>query len=379
MIPLGDSIVYCYEHKEKISSIIFPESQNKINVIEMIMATAQPTTPSGQLSDRTETFFGRYKTIHRPIPMIPTTFNKTFADISVERAQQIIDMNKEIVIAYSGGIDSTFVLIQFLKLLTNTSRITLIMDQNGIKENPTFYHEHIKNKLNIITLDSYHARFKPTADQVMVSGDQIPQIFNCTLSSILDNRFSDWKPWAIKNFDSVHKAQWFLETIDPWLKKAPFEITTIFDYAWWAGFSLRWDNSRCRQLKWNDSYDKTIYDNNVLSFFRTDDYQLWSIFNHDKKIKTTPESFKYVMKDDIFNFDGNQDYYDSKTSYPSNGLGMNKDSSFDSSRKIEVLYNNDKLPLIVDNNLNFFFKSDLKNNASEFQKILNPIDNGEWY
>jgi hypothetical protein len=85
------------------------------------------------------------------------------------------------------------------------------------------------------------------------------------------------------------------------------------------------------------------------------------------------------MKDDIFNFDGNQDYYDSKTSYPSNGLGMNKDSSFDSSRKIEVLYNNDKLPLIVDNNLNFFFKSDLKNNVSEFQKILNPIDNGEWY
>jgi hypothetical protein len=253
------------------------------------------------------------------------------------------------------------------------------MDQNSITENITFYNTYIKDKLNVVMLDSYHARFKPNADQVLITGDQIPQIFNYTFTSLLENRYSDWKPWVLKNFDSVAKAQWFLETADPWLKKAPFEIVTIFDYIWWISFSLRWDNGRCRPLRWNESYDKAIYNNNVLSFFRTDDYQLWSIFNHDKKIKTTPESFKYVMKDDIFNFDGNQNYYDTKRSYASNGLGLSSDYVFSTDQKVQILYSNNKLPLLVDNNLNFFFKSDLENNASEFRKILNPIDNGEWY
>ena len=192
----------------------------------------------------------------------------------------------------------------------------------------------------------------------------------------MSNRSSDWRPFVLKNFDDLVKARWFMETIQPWLNKAPFEINSIYDWIWWVSFSMRWDNGRCRPLKWNVSYDKDVYENNVISFFRTDDYQLWSIFNHDKKIKTTPESFKYIMKDGIFEFDGNEDYRDNKLTRWSNAEGLALDSILTNK---PFLINNDRLPVLVDENINYYFKSDIINNASSFTKLLNPTDNNEWY
>jgi hypothetical protein len=373
MIAPGDKVVY-YETKDILAKRILPDSEKKTNIIEMIMATTG--VPNGQIADRTETFLGRYKTVHRPIPAIPNSFTKTFAEISIERAQQIIDMDKEIVIAYSGGIDSTFVLVQFLKLLNNTSRIKLIMNNNSIEENPEFYNNYIKDKINNVVSNDYHARFVPNSSQVLITGDQIPQLFGQSLSVFMSNRSSDWRPFVLKNFDDLVKARWFMETIQPWLNKAPFEINSIYDWIWWVSFSMRWDNGRCRPLKWNVSYDKDVYENNVISFFRTDDYQLWSIFNHDKKIKTTPESFKYIMKDGIFEFDGNEDYRDNKLTRWSNAEGLALDSILTNK---PFLINNDRLPVLVDENINYYFKSDIINNASSFTKLLNPTDNNEWY
>jgi hypothetical protein len=371
MIAPGDNVVY---HHNNLADLILPGSAKKTNIIEVLMATTGVIL--GQLSDRTDTFLGRYKTVKRPIPAIPTSFTKTFDEISLERAQQIIDLDKEIVIAYSGGIDSTFVLVQFLKLLNNTNRISLVMNNNSIIENQNFYDNYIKDKINTIISDRYHARFIPTSDQVLITGDQIPQLFGQSLSVFMSNRNDDWRPFVLKNFTDLAKARWFMETIQPWLSKAPFEINSIFDWIWWVSFSIRWDNGRCRALKYNSSYDKNIYENNVLSFFRTDDYQLWSIFNHDKKIKTTPESFKYVMKDNIFEFDGDADYRDYKLTRWSNAEGLILDSDLS---QTGLLIHNDRLPLLVDNNINYYFKSDILNNASQFTKLLNPTDNGEWF
>ena len=371
MIAPGDNVVY---HHNNLADLILPGSAKKTNIIEVLMATTGVIL--GQLSDRTDTFLGRYKTVKRPIPAIPTSFTKTFDEISLERAQQIIDLDKEIVIAYSGGIDSTFVLVQFLKLLNNTNRISLVMNNNSIIENQNFYDNYIKDKINTIISDRYHARFIPTSDQVLITGDQIPQLFGQSLSVFMSNRNDDWRPFVLKNFTDLAKARWFMETIQPWLSKAPFEINSIFDWIWWVSFSIRWDNGRCRALKYNSSYDKNIYENNVFSFFRTDDYQLWSIFNHDKKIKTTPESFKYVMKDNIFEFDDDADYRDYKLTRWSNAEGLVLDSEIS---QTGLLIHNDKLPLLVDNNINYYFKSDILNNASQFTKLLNPTDNGEWF
>lgn len=371
MIAPGDSVVY---HHFNIAEKILPGSAKKTNIIETLMATTG--VYFGQISDRTDTFLGRYKTIKNPIPTIPNTFTKTFDEISLARAQQIIDMDKEIVIAYSGGIDSTFVLVQFLKLLNNTNRIKLIMNGNSIIENQNFYDNYIKDKINTVISNEYHSRFIPTSDQVLITGDQIPQLFGQSLSVFMDNRTDDWRPFVLKNFTDPAKARWFMETIQPWLNKAPFEIKSIFDWIWWVSFSIRWNNGRCRALVFNSSYDKDIFENNVLCFFRNDDYQIWSMLNHDKKIKNTPESFKYIMKDSIFEFNGDSEYRDHKLTRWSNPEALALDPILKHSI---LLYKNDKLPALIDNNINYYLRSDIINNASEFTKLLNPTDNNEWY
>lgn len=371
MIAPGDSVVY---HHTNIADKILPGSAKKTNIIEVMMATTGVYT--GQISDRTNTFLGRFKTVKYPIPAIPTSFTKTFDEISLARAQQIIDLDKEIVIAYSGGIDSTFVLVQFLKLLNNTNRIKLIMNQNSILENPNFYDSFIKDKINVVISNDYHARYIPTSEQVLITGDQIPQLFGQSLSVFMTNRNDDWRPFVLKNFTDTAKARWFMETIQPWLSKAPFEINSIYDWIWWVSFSIRWDNGRCRALKYNSSYNKDIFENNVLPFFRTDDYQLWSIFNHDKKIKSTPESFKYIMKDNIFEFDGDTEYRDHKLTRWSNAEALDLDPVLS---ETPLLYINDRLPALIDNNINYYYRSDILNNASQFTKLLNPTDNDEWF
>jgi len=371
MIAPGDSIIY---HHTNIANKILPGSVKKANIIEVMMATTGVYT--GQVSDRTNTFLGRYKTVKSPIPTIPTLFTKTFDEISLARAQQIIDLDKEIVVAYSGGIDSTFILVQFLKLLNNTNRIKLIMNKNSIIENPNFYDRFIKDKINAVISNNFHARYIPTSDQVLITGEQIPQLFGQSLSVFMSNRNDDWRPFVLKNFTDPAKAKWFMETIQPWLNKAPFEINSIYDWIWWVSFSIRWDNSRCRTLKYNSSYDKNIFENNVFNFFRTDDYQLWSIFNHDKKIKSTPESFKYIMKDNIFEFDGNTEYRDHKLTRWSNAEALDLDPVLS---EMHLLYKNDRLPALIDNNINYYYKSDILNNTSQFTKFLNPTDNGEWF
>jgi PP-loop superfamily ATP-utilizing enzyme len=52
-------------------------------------------------------------------------------------------LNKKILLFYSGGIDSTFMVISFLKALSKQDvkdKLVIAMSLDAIHENPNFYH-----------------------------------------------------------------------------------------------------------------------------------------------------------------------------------------------------------------------------------------------
>lgn len=376
MVALSDKLLYCYEDNSLFAEKIDKANVEKSNIMEVVMATT--SRPYGQIADRTGTFAGRFKSVLNPIPVLPSSFTKSFSDIGSERAQELIARNKEIVVLWSGGIDSTYVLIKLLKNNPLPGQITVYLSDNSIAENPVFYNQYIKDKLNVKFFNYYFPKEVPTIDQLFVTGDQIPQIFNYAFTAFLPNRDDPWEPFVLKNFESQEKAKWFLNTIQPWLNKAPFPIVSIFDYIWWTSFSMRWNNGRFRPFYYNKTFDKNLFDNNLVSFFRTTDFELWSMFNHDKKIMTTPQSFKYVMKSEIYEFDNNLDYFKNKTTERSNYNAIMRDPDLvENSRSLRIEQGN--LPVAIDENFNFIYQQEVIANPENYKKFLQPTDNNEWY
>jgi hypothetical protein len=101
-------------------------------------------------------------------------------------------------------------------------------------------------------------------------------------------------------------------------------------------------------------------------------------FNHDKKIKDTPESFKYVLKDLIYSYDKNVDYRDNMLSLPSSGPTNSNDAAINSRKIIYDKVINNELPLLVDTNFNIFTKEYVENNKNDFKKLLNVSDISEF-
>ena len=65
--------------------------------------------------------------------------------------------------------------------------------------------------------------------------------------------------------------------------------------------------------------DRTYVEKRYFPFFMTNDFELWSLNNHDKKIRDTWESYKWPCKEIIYRFTKDADYFESKTKHGSLG------------------------------------------------------------
>jgi hypothetical protein len=377
MLALSDKLLYCYENNSQFAGKIDSRTVEKSNITEVVMATT--ARPHSQLADRTGTFLGRYKTAVDPIPVLPSSFTKSFADIGSERAIEILSRGKEVVVMYSGGIDSTYALVKLLQNATSADQITIMLNPPAVEENVYFYNNFIKDKLKTIILDRYYPKHQPTTDQLYVTGDQIPQLFGQSFTAMMTDRDAPWKPWALKNFESIDKAKWFLNQVEPWITKSPVPIVSIYDYVWWTTYSLRWNSNRSKYFRHNKIVDRDIFTNNLISFFRTTDFELWSLFNHDKKIINTPQSFKYVMKKEIYDFDQNLDYFITKTTDRSNlRATQNSNANGYLTNFLSDIQKNE-IAVAIDDNFNFIYQNEVIANPENYTKFLQPTNNDEWY
>lgn len=270
-----------------------------------------------------------------PIPTDLYGFNKSFSEVCVERAKEFLllskRLNKPILVLWSGGIDSTVVLVSLI--LAGASRHDLIVCLNNlsIQENFNFYYKFIRNKFDVITSEGMCDYM--TGDYVMVGGEHNDQIFGTDilhkvyLTYGLDFVFlpateSNIKTvFSLGNMSDRSKSIWY-DILLNHCKFAHTEIKTVFDFFWWYNFSIKWQTVFFRLLLRtniqnrhvvNDEFVKNYYH----QFFVGEDIQKWSMVNPDKKIGKTWQSYKLAAKEFIYEFDKNQDYFLYKTKYGS--------------------------------------------------------------
>lgn len=280
------------------------------------------------LVDRTGevTFPFRLKPLF-PMPKLRKE-TRSFEELSNQRAADLMAqaeaLDCDIYVMWSGGIDSTLVLISFLKTCTpeQLKRIVVLLSEDSIAEAPDFYRTSICGQLRMESAQLFP--YLLASRHLFVSGEHADQLFgsdlvgklmNASGNAIIHQRYSRDVMRTLFNplGELTSQTETCLDLFEFLAGKAPIPIETNFHFLWWLNFNLKWQSVFLRTLSYVAKRNSgAISEDYVASryqpFFVTEDFQQWSLNNPDKRIEDSWNTYKWVAKDIIFAFTGDEGY-----------------------------------------------------------------------
>jgi hypothetical protein len=278
-----------------------------------------------------------------------TAEHRSLSELMDIRGQEIYnnakESNRKIMVMWSGGIDSTSIIVSLLKAIPAVEQkdmLVICLSPDSVLENLNFYRQYISNKIPVVHrlnvdlnnefLDQYillhgdpgDALFGPSSGKykhlmdlnkhLLPYRDNIDLLYGC-LSS---NEFPETGPWIVDkivaNLDEVK----------------PDNVKTIADWFWWQYVNFKWEGSlwrpfhsasmRKNQQEAITETNSRYYLDNV--FFNADYFLQWSHTNLDRLFPGGPESHKHEVKQYIFNFNHDHAYQKYKTKIISMPLNL---------------------------------------------------------
>lgn len=293
--------------------------------------------------------------------------NKDFETLCFERAEEIRKLNLPIYIQYSGGTDSTCVLLSILRSWSkeDLNRVNILMTEDSIDEFPEFWPE-IKNTFNgrIFDAREYYNFFHKNG--YVITGEGGDQLFGSVVVQYFIEKYSeeiihsDWKTPFFNNFiynfnGNKEECSVFLKKYIKTFNKCPFQLKTVFDVAWWWNYTNKLQYVAYRGLLVDNTILKT-YEKRNISFYITKDFLRWSLDNHDKKIKNTYLTYKWVAKNFIQKYTGIEEhwYVPKIPSLKSLWSYKKNKNHFEYAKKISNLKNINSINnLAIDENFNY--------------------------
>ncbi len=263
-----------------------------------------------------------------PLPKV-TDFAKTYAEVCDARAQELLKradtLDVPLYLFWSGGIDSTCVLVSLLKnaKLAQRERITVLMDEDSITEYAPFYRKHIRGKLRRESATMFPYLLGERA--LLVTGEHNDQLFGSdmvasiikhygfdTINQAFDRRL--FTTFFARRMDDNNAAAAFLfEVIERLRCAAPIPLRTNYDVFWWINFALKWQNVYMRMLSYaKRDISKQYIRNYYVHFFSADDFQLWSMTTPYRHVQGDWRNYKWAAKEVIYEFTKDADYRDNK-------------------------------------------------------------------
>jgi hypothetical protein len=279
--------------------------------------------------DRTERIAFPVKTLNLFLLPDIDNFDKSYAECCDERAVELLERAEQldvpVYVFWSGGIDSTTVLVSLLKAASAAAleRITVLMSAMSVAEYPDFYVEHIvARKLHRAPAAQFP--FLLGERNLIISGEHNDQLFgsdiiaDAVLAFGFDKVVAKYDPDLMRAFLAERMADdkladWYTDLYDRLAAGAPVPLTTNYHRLWWNNFALKWQNVFMRMLSFADrpltlDWVKTFY----APFFCTSDFQRWSMCNLDKRVREDWRGYKWVAKDLIYDFTKDERYRDNK-------------------------------------------------------------------
>ena len=253
--------------------------------------------------------------------------------------------NRRIYIMWSGGIDSTGVLVSFLRNLSTEDQkiLTVVYSEESIKENRRFWNTYINNKLDILNYFNFHIDLKFLQQGIVLTGDPGDAIFGPSSGMYADlipsgkhrESFKDHTNHIaysiekrvihlVKHHNVLGIGKWYAQKVtDNLLEVKPYGVESVADWWWWHYINLKWETSIWRPLvrrKTNltEQFDsETIAEFAGNTFFNTVKFQQWSYSNLPYLIGNDVKNHKKEIKKYIFDFDHDEEYFINKTKFES--------------------------------------------------------------
>lgn len=327
------------KQEEKLDTKIYCGSKNIIlNVLPLIDRTGLTKSPYD---------FAIYDDHLMPTP--DESFNLSYQECCDLRTKEIIDLankkNIPIRILWSGGIDSTLVLVSFLKQMSQSEakeKLVVSLSSGSIMENYFFYNKFVRY---LRCESGYNVENLMDGSCIVVTGEYNDQLFGSSTAKDMKKYYNNSYDFddvydREKFFDFIanqNQIALFQESIDSpyfdlgdletnaWLdllefsaEKSNLDIITMFDYWWWLSFNFKWQSIYFRLLiRANQNLKNNITSDfcreHLIHFFSSQDFQQWSFHNRNRGIKDLNwRRFKNASKEIIYDFDKNKEYYDYK-------------------------------------------------------------------
>jgi hypothetical protein len=240
-----------------------------------------------------------------PVGSVTTPLSIT--DLFAARATSILrnSGDKKIFVAYSGGIDSTTVLAEFLKIAP-PGKIGVLMNNNSITEYPDFYTKYINSKLEVREFSLYNS---DSVDSVLADGNIIvtgagaDQAMGDTMSDALSEQHLTQTINDVLASVSKKSAELYRLLI----QACPRELVDSKDLGWWRGYVLDYQNE---EMVWALLSDRAIIGKNVIHFYTSVDWNNYAV-STPSEIKWPGcdlRKYKQVIKDHLQEFT-HDDYY----------------------------------------------------------------------
>lgn len=285
-----------------------------------------------------------------PFP-IPTfkPFTKTLEDVCNDRAMELLTraekLNANIYVSWSGGIDSTLALVSLLKNATTEQKklIIVLLSDLSIGENPQFYTDFIRGKLKTDTSSALPMVLGTS--NMIINGEHNDQIFGSDIMAPMilkhGNHIIHEKYNRDILFDQYNSAfndpvlsNFYLDLFERLPAVAPVPIYSLYDFTWWINFTCKWATVYTRVFTFTAPVNKNRITKDYAftyfePFYNTEEFQLWSMNNMDKKIKDSWVTYKWPCKDIIYDYTKDAVYRDTKLKVGSLASFLRNHKSFE--------------------------------------------------
>jgi len=294
--------------------------------------------PAGDVRDRTlQTRMPYHMYVERTWTH-PTT-NLDLDSCFKSRIDELCQGSHKINLFWSGGIDSTSMVVGFLKHCKDLSRVRIMYSVTSRKENPGFFlllEQHPDLEMLEMGGDVY---MEQTVDGIFVDGAAGDDI-----TASLDQSFFErlgWhrlnQPWQTFFYEKTQNSE-FVNYCEEFFARSQRPIQTLLQARWWFYMCCKnRGGAQLTALMQESGGAKT-------SFFYCQQFDDYMWHNVDQLLPNKKfSSYKQFFKDYIFEFDKNYNYHQTKTKVNSGQASLYR-------LKKEILTNNHWIMLLSDGN-----------------------------
>jgi asparagine synthetase B (glutamine-hydrolysing) len=270
--------------------------------------------PFGDLVDRTNSIKQPFKFKTLREWQVPESC-LSFDDVMHNQVMHYVCTNKKLNICWSGGIDSTTMLVAFLKHAPDLTQIRVLYSPFSVYENRAFLELLQRDYPQVETLDiSGNVYMDTHFDGILLNGHGGDEFVSSLDDSFYEKVGGDglYRPWKDYFYEQNNDTK-FIEFCENYFAKAGKPIESVLDARWWFYVS---NKSQVFQITDNvflaNQKDANVTD--TVAFYDNKDFEAYMYFNPQLIIEDRHDykTHKNFMKRYIFEFDKNEDYFKNK-------------------------------------------------------------------